>query len=48
METHRAEETRAATYAVELVAATATLHTQADGILNIKSLVLVTLDLGSS
>jgi thioredoxin-like negative regulator of GroEL len=44
----RAEEDRAATYAAQIASAMATLHTQAMGILNIKSLVPVVLDIGSS
>jgi hypothetical protein len=45
---HRAEEDRAAAYAAQIASATATLHTQAMGILNIKPLVTVVLDIGSS
>jgi hypothetical protein len=44
----RAEEDRAATYDAQIASATATLHTQAMGILNIKSLIPVVLDIGSS
>lgn len=44
----RAEVERAAAYAAHIATATATLHTQAMGILNINSLVPVTLDIGSS
>jgi hypothetical protein len=44
----RAEEDHAAAYAAQIASATATLRTQAMGILNIKSLVPVVLDIGSS
>lgn len=45
---HRANDERRAAYKDELTATTSILHTRAMGILNVKSLVPVTLDLVSS